>query len=857
MTKEFYRYYDDAKFQESVNKKEFQLQEIQDERVYQEPYQIMIGNWISKPTMYENVLLYHGLGTGKTCTSIVIAEGFKEWLLENDKKVQVIVKSENLERNYINQLMTMCTNNAYISPQDTDTLYNTTGQPRGSDIVQRINYEKREEIRRKTWSRIKKVYEFSTYKKFTNMVESGTITDFSNTVVIVDEAHNVTNNTIYIALLKTLQKSYNYKLVLLTATPMADNSKEILDISNLLNASNPELQFPSVKEMARSGMIESLKLDNPIIKGEIIKLTDAAMQTLESRLDGKVSYMSENIDTNPKLIHKGVMILDKIRIVECVMSNYQYSVYKTALAIDTGLTDTTTTTTTNVDEDKQNSLYKNSTDASTIVFPGNKFGKAGFTSSDAKRAFRNLPKYACKLDKMLGYLSNTGTHFIYSNFVTFGGTEAIKMALLQNGYREFQSIGDQTKPHFVILSSQMSTSKKDRFRSIFNSPQNKDGSIIKILIGSPLMAEGLTLRNVRNVHILEPFWNMTRIKQVIGRAARNHSHDNLDENERYVNVYKYAAVHPTPTSFYIDKEKYILSITKDVVIKNIERLLKRISFDCSIVKERNVKYMSKFKDGDAECDYEECDYACKIKQSGPSNTDTFDLYHDFFTRHSREFVKEKIISMFKLYIAHHIKDIIVYTMSDKKQVWDILKDMVESREKLTDEFNRQGFLINRYPYFIFNPIGKVINDSIFSKSLDFHTKQPNFAPIQKPKPAPTPQQSSPEQPIEQLTKEQIVYNNKLLDTNIIIGSWRKRGVKNKQLYGPTDDIFRIIYQKDKGLGEEDEDKRKVITGMSIHSFTKEELQNIAETLGIDKSGKNTELEKRIKKYLVDNNLILL
>ena len=67
-------------------------------------------------------------------------------------------------------------------------------------------------------------------KKPANVIEN-----LNNTVIIVDEAHNVTNNDVYIALSKILKNSYNYRLVLLTATPMYDNPKEMIEMSNLLN----------------------------------------------------------------------------------------------------------------------------------------------------------------------------------------------------------------------------------------------------------------------------------------------------------------------------------------------------------------------------------------------------------------------------------------------------------------------------------------------------------------------------------------------------------------------------------------------------------------------------------------------
>jgi hypothetical protein len=70
---------------------------------------------------------------------------------------------------------------------------------------------------------------------------------------------------------------------------------------------------------------------------------------------------------------------------------------------------------------------------------------------------------------------------------------------------------------------------------------------------------------------------------------------------------------------FIDKEKYVLSEEKDRSNKEIERILKQISFDCFIHKERNDSYYNKFTDYSAECDYQECALQCMIVPSGDPN----------------------------------------------------------------------------------------------------------------------------------------------------------------------------------------------------------------------------------------------
>ena len=66
---------------------------------------------------------------------------------------------------------------------------------------------------------------------------------------------------------------------------------------------------------------------------------------------------------------------------------------------------------------------------------------------------------------------------------------------------------------------------------------NKDGSLIKVIIISRAGSEGLDFANIRQVHILEPWYNTNRIEQTIGRAVRNCSHKNLPFKERNVMIF--------------------------------------------------------------------------------------------------------------------------------------------------------------------------------------------------------------------------------------------------------------------------------------------------------------------------------
>ena len=110
--------------------------------------------------------------------------------------------------------------------------------------------------------------------------------------------------------------------------------------------------------------------------------------------------------------------------------------------------------------------------------------------------------------------------------------------------------------NLFLYTGTESAEEKEIVRNIFNStweniprslqtqlskisPNNFHGEIAKIFMITAAGAEGITLRNVRYVHIMEPYWHPVRIEQVIGRARRICSHNDLPENERKIEVFLY------------------------------------------------------------------------------------------------------------------------------------------------------------------------------------------------------------------------------------------------------------------------------------------------------------------------------
>lgn len=869
----FYKEFDGS----VLNKKEFKLKNRRPD-LYQEPHQMLLRNFVSRNTVYDNLLVYHALGTGKTCTSITIAEGFKEYLLNMNRKVLVLVKNDNIKQNFINELTSMCTNGTYTS-------------------------QVRSEIDNNYW--------FLNYITFVNRVTmkrptSKPITNLSNTVIIVDEAHNITNNDIYSALHYILSKSQNYRLVLLTATPIRDNPKEIFEISNILNVTGGP-QFP-IRNQLDSSLIQKAKNTRGIFRGSVVKLTDLAMDRLGEAFRGKVSFLQSNLTTAPRKKYMGTPLSPGVpeseNIVVCEMTEFQYTTYKKAIELDYTTTDTTTNPTTSsttslatnpttsyttnpttssatnpttssatenlLDQvTKGSAVYKNSLDASFFVYPDGQYGKRGFNSFFRKVDKRgnfvpidagtaaltdDLRVHSTKLYKLLQNIRRSeGPVFVYSNFVNYAGTSVVKQVLIANGYQPYNS-SKPSERSFIVMDETTRPEMRERLRRVFNSNENANGAVIRVLIGSPVISEGITLKNVRQVHIIEPTWNKSRLDQVIGRAVRNYSHHILPESQRIVEVYKYVSVYtPDPDLVSIDKEMYNLIYDKDRNNKLVERLLKQVSFDCHILRERNT--LGKEFNGSPECDYTDCNITCKYEPPEVAeDTSSYDYFLRDIEQHDIEYVSKMITEIFKVYFFWKLNDIIDYIKSRSlsiplEVIYTVLGDFVESKRTVRDQYDREGYIIHRGEYYIFNLTDAPIDSSVYSRMLDFwvYTNDITFDQFTGNQIVPKEKGKKRETPKQEKSSDVLKYNESIQSKYAIYGTYSGRD-------GVIDNKFRVVIDDNKGSVR---DKRKKISGMAITSFRKEQLENIAQSLGIPvQQMDKKELETAIQQFLIDNQRVL-
>jgi superfamily II DNA or RNA helicase len=502
-------------FRELCFPKEYQLQKPQ----------LFVSQFINKKTPYKGLLVFHKIGAGKTCAAIRIAE---EW----DKKV-IVVLPASLVGNFYKELRSECTGNNYVSKKD-------------REILKDLSSNEYDAVMEKVHNKIDEKYDIYSYNKFVDLLKKKKI-KFDNTLLIIDEIQNVISekgefyNTIY----KNISKApKSLRVVLLSATPIFDKPSEIALTLNLLR---PKVELPIGNDFIETFITK--QKNNYIMKNK--KIFEKLTKGLISYYPGAPEYAFPE---------------KQIKIVKCVMSNYQYQTYYAIVSQEkTDFKDILKL---------PNNFLIGPRIISNICFPYRLTGEKGYEKFNGK----NLEKYSCKIYKILSKIKKTsGTVFIYSNFKKYGGLTTLIKVLEINGYSNVVDNGTG-KNRYAVWTGDEKLENKEMIKDIFNKKENYNGGLIKIILGSPAMKEGVSLLRVRSVHILEPYWNVSRLEQVIGRAVRFCSHKDVDKDNRVVKIFLYLACSPKkePT---VDQHIYKMALEKDSLINQFYDVLKRNAVD--------------------------------------------------------------------------------------------------------------------------------------------------------------------------------------------------------------------------------------------------------------------------------------
>ena len=481
-------------------------------------YQIKAIRFINNPSQ-KSLLVVHGTGMGKTLTALTATQCYLD---ANPKDKVVVVSPASLVGNFSKEMtkyggrlsehynfysFTKFTSlNRSVNKTPFDVYY-------GDEIDAFVDlhrdengYETSDEIRymmsKHFNEEVKNSTDFEEYKKRANEINFKDSYDCRNTMVIIDEAHNLRNmGSRYDAIFKCVAQSK--KLLLLTATPFVNGLHDFVPLINLLyrdeNIIKRGSKIPATLK-TRDKFLKSLNVIFDYLKGKVTFLNEK-----NSEFFPVVKMHKKEIDMTPEFFKK----------------------YETALISD-----------------------RTYGDAPEVFFNG--FRRA--VNSVGAEEYINQ-----KLDIITDLINKGNQTLIFTNWIEAG------VLVLE------QTFGENDIP-YAIISGEILASTRIEIVEQFN---NKKFQVLIITLAG---SEGLDLKEVRDVIILDPVWNPAVMEQIIGRAVRFRSHMKLPLSERRVDVYN--LILKTPKDAIIpsgDEILYSIIDEKREQLGEVNKMLKNAS----------------------------------------------------------------------------------------------------------------------------------------------------------------------------------------------------------------------------------------------------------------------------------------
>jgi SNF2 family DNA or RNA helicase len=233
-------------------------------------YQKLVRDYLLMETPYRGLLLYHGLGSGKTCSSIAVAES-----LMTTKKVFIMLPA-SLQANYRSEIR-KCGDPIYAFEQHWEQRSaQDSEQAKGLGISEKFLAENGEyyvtvpdrqpnfrtlaakaqtTIRAQIDDILDSRFSFINYNGLSSAnVDKVLPPDqphlFDDSVIIIDEAHNligsvVNDREIKRRLYDMIYNARNAKVVCLSGTPVINRPNEIAFLMNLLRGPIEQISIPT------------------------------------------------------------------------------------------------------------------------------------------------------------------------------------------------------------------------------------------------------------------------------------------------------------------------------------------------------------------------------------------------------------------------------------------------------------------------------------------------------------------------------------------------------------------------------------------------------------------------------------
>ena len=822
-------------------------------------HQLFVKNFLSSHTPYNSLLLFHGLGTGKTCSAIGICEEHRDYIRQtgNSKKI-LIVASPNVQDNFRLQLF------------NASTMTNVNGEwfiksCIGNKLIREINPTKTLNVsKERTILQINRIinesYEFMGYREFANYIEKrqkvglrentadnphtspeniaaakrNLKEEFEGRLICIDEVHNVRNaddsgNKMVVNQITFLVKSRpRLKLLLLSGTPMFNTYSEIIWLANLMNmndgrgrikvsdvfnATGDFQEESGTTENGRevlvrklTGYVSFVRGENPytfpyrmypgifapeqtfqtipqqtksIMGGEVVPnkvttITDTSIYVVkvgeyqEDVYNQMTSELVTSEDNAPERV-KGdndddvadeVGRLGYTRLqdpIQCLNMTYPLNNMSGDLSenVQTMVDDGKVSVKDSIGTRGLKATMDYIDDRTESSYIKGKFAYKPWIQKSVHNNFFSsdkVGKYSGKIKQICDcVIQSTGVILIYSQYLD-GGLIPMALALESMGIARHGSddkslfttppvgkplrIGPKNLPaKYIMITGDKRLSPGNAADIIeVTKDDNLYGDYIKVVLVSMAGSEGVDLKFIRQVHILEPWYNRNRVEQIEGRAVRHNSHKLLPFQERNVQVFLYGSSVRDESLETVDMYVYRNAESKAIQIGKVTRVLKELSVDCFLNHSQtnfNVANMNQsvkqvlssgkvihdFKVGDNAntmiTDFmEDGDYKCY------SQTDIVDIvddklnsstYGERFIMLNTDRIIQKIRGLFKESHFYKKNDLISRLIHDREyplaQIYAALTILVDTdTEYITDTYGRSGRLVNIGDYYLFQPI---------------------------------------------------------------------------------------------------------------------------------------------------------
>jgi len=372
-----------------------------------------------------------------------------------------------------------------------------------------------------------------------------------------------------------------------------------------------------------------------------------------------------------------------------------------------------------------------------------------------KKRLENLRKYSVKYANVIESMlyAKKESCFVYSELITGSGSIVFSELLKLFGFSKATGTEDTHGLRYAFLTSDTTSKQIHKIIKCFNQPTNKFGEIIKVIIGSRVVSEGVSFLNVQREYILTPWYNYSETDQAIARGHRLGSHKDLLKQgvDPILRISQLVAI-PDDDTMSIDLKMYELSENKDITIRGILRYMMESAFDCSLNYFRNVVTG---EDGKRSCDYQNCEYKCdgmnmeNVKNGLlPNEIDhsTYQIYYadpllipirrdlEKYFRQYNELDINNIIKYFEgVYneweITNALKTIIktsdgnmnykkyieIYSVSNVKEIMTKISELFKNNFRFSFDDIRSKFL-NNTPFEILTALKNMIDENIIIKN---------------------------------------------------------------------------------------------------------------------------------------------